>query len=268
MKSRILPGFRLSLTYTLIYLGLIVIIPLIALLANITINISAIIEIVSDERLVSALFLSLRTAFISSFINAICGLAITWTLVRYKFPGRQVLDAMIDLPFALPTAVAGIAFTALYAPNGWIGSFFSSIDIKIAFTEVGIILVLIFIGLPFVIRTLQPVLQDLDKSLEEAAYSLGASKFQTFFRIIFPSLLPALLTGFALSFARTLGEYGSVIFIAGNIPNKTEIVPLLIMTKLEQFDYIGASVIGAMMLVISFIMLLIINSLQSWAGKK
>jgi sulfate transport system permease protein len=219
---------------------------------------------VTSPRVLASYRLTFGASFAAASINAVFGLLVAWVLVRYSFPGRKLIDAIIDLPFALPTAVAGIALTTIYAPSGWMGSLLTHLGVKVAFTPLGIIVALTFIGLPFVVRTLQPVLESLDKESEEAAAGLGATRFQTFWRVIFPELLPPLMTGFALAFARAVGEYGSVIFIAGNMPMKTEITPLLIITKLEQFDYAGATAIALVMLVVSFLLLLIINILQRW----
>jgi sulfate/thiosulfate transport system permease protein len=264
MKNRNnLPGFGLSLGYTLFYLGLVVLIPLLGLfLKAFEIPIDQFWKIVTAPRVMAAYKLSFSTAAFAGLLNVFFGLIVAWVLIRYPFPGSRFIDSLVDLPFALPTAVAGIALTSIYSQNGWLGGFFETLGIKIAYTPVGITIALAFIGLPFVVRTVQPVLQDLDAEIEEAAASLGASRWQTFARVIFPELFPALLTGFTLAFARALGEYGSVIFIAGNMPMKTEITPLLIMIKLEQFDYAGAIAIAIVMLVISFILLLVINLLQ------
>ncbi len=264
----ILPYFHLSLGITLLYLSLLLLLPLAAL------SLKALIgdyqhawAILTSKRTLAAYWLSLYTSFIAAVINTIFGLLVAWVLVRYRFFGRALCDALIDLPFALPTAVAGIALTALYTPSGWIGQWFDAIGIQIAYTPLGVMIALIFIGLPFVVRTVQPVLEDLEVEIEEAAASLGATPAQIFWRVILPYLTPALLTGFALAFARALGEYGSVIFIAGNLPMTSEIAPLLIMNKLEQYDYHGAAVIAFGMLLMSFIMLFIINGLQGW-GKR
>ena len=287
-RHTILPGFRWTLAYTLLYLSLIVLIPLSAMFLKASAaSWHDIWKAISSPRVVAAYKLSFGTSALAASINVVFGLLVAWVLVRYKFPGKSIVDALVDLPFALPTAVAGITLTALYAPNGWIGklldphgiNFLKAIgfqalgllgekDHAIAFTPLGIAVALTFIGLPFVVRTVQPVLQDLDSEVEEAAASLGASRLQTFVHVILPSLAPALLTGFALAFARALGEYGSVVFIAGNMPMKTEIVPLLIITKLEQYDYIGATAIAAMMLIISFVLLLVVNLLQWWSAKR
>lgn len=263
-----LPGFGLALGYTLTYLGLIVLLPLAGVFfKTATLGPGEIWEIVSSPRVVAALELSFGTALLAASLNAVFGLLVAWVFVRYDFPLKRLFDAAIDLPFALPTAVAGIALTALYAQNGWVGSLLEPLGIKVAYTPVGIALALTFIGLPFVVRTVEPVLRDAERELEEAAASLGASRWQTITRVIFPSVLPALLTGFALALARGVGEYGSVIFIAGNIPFVSEIAPLLIVIRLEEFDYAGATAVAATMLVISFVMLLLINGLQAWTHR-
>jgi|SRR6185312_6342002 len=264
-QPSVIPGFGLTLGFTLAYLGLIVLLPLAALVVR-TFDLSPaeLWAIATNPRVVAAFRVSFGTALIAAIINVFFGLLVAWVLVRYRFPGHRLVDAMVDLPFALPTAVAGIALTALYAPNGWIGRLLDPLGIKVAYTPVGIVVALTFIGLPFIVRTVQPVLQDLEVEHEEAAASLGAGRWQTFNRVIFPAILPALITGFALAFARGVGEYGSVIFIAGNMPAISEIVPLLIVSKLEQFDYAGATVLAVMMLLASFILLLAINLLQSW----
>lgn len=268
-RKRVLPGFGLSMEYTVIYLSLIIIIPLAVLfLKASTIHIDEFWKTVTDERVVASYKLTLYTSFVAAIVNAFFGTLIAWVLVRYKFFGKRIVDTMIDLPFALPTAVAGIALTSIYAPNGWIGHYFNEAGIKIAYTPIGIMIALTFIGLPFVVRSVQPVLQDLDQQYEEAASTLGANPVQIFFKIIFPAIFPAILTGFALAFARSLGEYGSVVFIAGNMPMKTEIVPLLIITKLEQFNYAGAAAIASVMLVSSFILLFLINFWQWKTAKK
>jgi sulfate transport system permease protein len=267
--TRVLPGFSLSLGFTVFYLSLVVLIPLSALLLN-TLQMSwdAFWLAVSSPRVVASYRLSFGAALIAAAVNAVFGTLLAWTLVRYEFPGKKLLDALVDLPFALPTAVAGIALTALYAPNGWIGRYLEPWDIKVAFTPLGVAVALVFIGLPFVVRTIQPVLEDTEKELEEAAACLGANRLQIFSFVIFPAILPALLTGAALAFARALGEYGSVIFIAGNMPMISEITPLLIITKLEQYDYAGATAIAVVMLGASFIMLLAINLLQAWMRRE
>jgi sulfate transport system permease protein len=265
----VLPGFNLALGFTLLYLSLIVLIPLsAAFFKTFTLTWDAFVAHVTAPRVLASLRLSFGMALIAAAINAVFGLLVAWVLVRYPFPGRRVIDAMVDLPFALPTAVAGIALTAIYAPNGWLGAPLGEhFDLKVAFTPLGILVALTFIGLPFVVRTVQPVLEDLERELEEAAQSLGASRAQTFTRVIFPTVLPALLTGFALAFARAVGEYGSVIFIAGNMPMVSEIAPLMIITKLEQYDYAGATAVAVVMLVASFLLLLAINLLQWWSRR-
>lgn len=262
---RVLPGFGLTLGFSVLYLSLIVLIPLSATFFKTAgMEPARFWETISSSRALASYRLTFGASFVAAAINAVAGLGIAWTLTRYRFPGRNLLDAMVDLPFALPTAVAGIALTTLYAPNGWIGSL---LPFKVAYTPLGVSLALLFIGLPFVVRTVQPVLADLGPELEEAALSLGAGGWQTFRRVVFPEVFPALLTGFALAFARALGEYGSVVFISGNLPNKTEITPLLIITRLEQYDYRGATALAVVMLVISFALLLVINLLQKWAGR-
>ena len=266
-KRRVLPGFGITLGFTLLYLSLIVLIPLSTVwLKTVTLSWSEFWGIVTSARTLAAYRLSLETAWMAASVNVIAGLLVAWVLVRYRFPGKRFIDGLVDLPFALPTAVAGIALTSLYASNGWIGRYAEALGLKIAYTPSGIVIARIFIGLPFVVRTVEPVLQDFDSAVEEAAASLGASRWQTFMRVIMPELLPALLTGFALAFARGLGEYGSVIFIAGNMPLRTEITPLLIMIKLEQFDYAGATAIALVFLSLSFAILLGINILQRKRG--
>lgn len=267
-QPSVLPGFGLTLGYTLTYLGLIVLLPLAALILRpAELGWNGFWEVVTAPRVVASLKLSFGAAFVGATVNAFFGLVTAWVLVRYQFPLKRLVDALVDLPFALPTAVAGIALTTLYAPNGLIGQLFAPFGIKIAFTWAGIALALTFIGLPFVVRTVQPVLQDLERELEEAAAGLGATRRQTFIRVILPAIAPALVTGFALAFARAVGEYGSVIFIAGNMPMATEIAPLLIVIKLEQYDYAGAAAIAVVMLAFSFVMLLILNLLQRWARR-
>lgn len=267
--SRVLPGFNLSLGFTIFYLSLIVLIPLSAVfLKTFTMTWDAFVTAVTSDRVVASYKLTFGASLIGATLNALFGGIVAWVLVRYKFPGKKIIDAMVDLPFALPTAVAGIALTALYSPNGWIGRYLEAIGIKVAFTPLGVIIALTFIGLPFVVRTVQPILEDAERELEEAAASLGASHWQTFAKVIFPTVLPALLTGFALAFARATGEYGSVIFIAGNMPMVSEITPLFIVTKLEQYDYAGATAIAVVMLTASFLMLLTINLLQAWTRKR
>ncbi len=266
---RVLPGFGLSLGFTIAYLSLIVLIPMIAVFAKAaTFTWPEFWSAVTSPRVVASYKLSFGTSLLAAAINVVFGFMLAWALVRYSFPGRKLVDALVDLPFALPTAVAGIALTAIYAPNGMIGRYLEPLGIKIAFTPIGVLIALIFIGLPFVVRTVQPVLEDLDVELEEAAATLGAQRFQTFRKVVLPTLTPALLTGFALAFARAVGEYGSVIFIAGNIPMVSEITPLMIITKLEQYDFKGATAIAAVMLVISFVMLLIINALQGASDRR
>ncbi|MDB5989452.1 MAG: cysT [Herbaspirillum sp.] len=266
---RVMPGFHLSLGFTLFYLGLIVLIPLSAVfLKTFTMTWPAFWDAVTSDRVVASYRLTFGASLLAALINVIFGGIVAWVLVRYRFPGKKIIDALVDLPFALPTAVAGIALTALYSSNGWIGQYLALIGIKVAFTPLGVLVALTFIGLPFVVRTVQPVLEDVERELEEAAASLGASHFQTFARVIFPAVAPSLLTGFALSFARATGEYGSVIFIAGNMPMVSEITPLFIVTKLEQYDYAGATAIAVVMLLVSFILLLTINALQAWSRKR
>ncbi|RYZ87312.1 MAG: sulfate ABC transporter permease subunit CysT [Moraxellaceae bacterium] len=268
-QTRVLPGFGLSLGFTLAYLSLVVLVPLSAVfIRSLGIGWEGLVEILTSERILKALQLSFSTALIAALINVVFGLLLAWSLVRYSFPGKRLVDALVDLPFALPTAVAGIALTTLYAKNGWLGQYLEPLGIQIAYTSAGITLALIFIGLPFVVRTVQPVLSDLEVELEEAAAALGASRLQVISKVIMPILFPALLTGFALSFARGVGEYGSVIFIAGNQPFKTEIAPLLIISRLEEYDYAGATTIAVVMLLISFVLLLLINFLQSWASRR
>jgi len=268
-RSRVLPGFGLSLGFTLAYLSLIVLIPLSAVfIKSLGIGWDGLWEILSSERILKSLQLSFTTALLAAFINVVFGLPLAWCLVRYSFPGKRLVDALIDLPFALPTAVAGIALTSLYAPTGWIGQYLEPLGIQVAYTPIGITLALIFIGLPFVVRTVQPVLSDVETELEEAASALGATRFQTITKIILPILFPALLTGFALAFARGVGEYGSVIFIAGNQPFETEIAPLMIISRLEEYDYAAATTIAVVMLLISFAILFLINLLQAWASRR
>ncbi|ACB75346.1 sulfate ABC transporter permease subunit CysT [Opitutus terrae] len=264
----VLPGFGLSLGFTLAYLGLIVLIPLsAAFIRTAGMSWSDFVAAVASPRVLASYRLSFGASFAAAAVNAVFGLILAWVLVRYRFPGRRIVDALVDLPFALPTAVAGIALTTIYSPNGWVGQWLEPHGIKVAFTQFGVFVALTFVGLPFVVRTLQPVLEELEPEIEEASASLGANRWQTIVRVLLPELLPALLTGFALSFARALGEYGSVVFISGNMPMKTEIVPLLIITKLEQYDYRGATAIAVVMLIISFLMLLVINLLQKWSRR-
>jgi sulfate transport system permease protein len=269
LKRNVIPGFGVTLGFTLAYLGLIVLIPLSAVVWKTTdLTLAQFWATVSEPRVVASLKLSFGASLIAAAVNGFFGLILAWALVRYRFPGKKIVDTLVDLPFALPTAVAGIALTAIYAKNGWLGQYLEPLGIKVAFTPVGIMVALIFIGLPFVVRTVQPVLEDLDKEIEEAAASLGAGRTQTIFKVVLPIILPALLTGFALAFARAVGEYGSVIFIAGNLPMVSEIAPLMIISKLEQYDYSGATSIAVVMLFFSFILLLVINSLQAWTAKR
>jgi len=264
-----LPGLGLALGITWLWLGLVVLVPLAALVIRPwELGPAGVWAVVTEPRVLAALRLSFGAALLAALVDLPIGLLIAWVVTRYRFPGRRLLDAAVDLPFALPTAVAGLALTALYAPNGWLGAPLAAMGVKVAFTPLGVTVALIFIGLPFVVRTVQPVLVDLEAEIEEAAASLGASRWQTFQRVLLPTLFPAIVTGFALAFARAVGEYGSVIFISGNMPARTEITPLLIMTKLEQFDYAGATAIAVVMLVVSFIMLLVINLLQHWSARR
>lgn len=265
----VLPGFNLALGFTLLYLSLIVLIPLSALFfKTATLGWGGFWDVVTGDRVLASLRVTFLTSFVAAVINAIFGLIVAWVLVRYRFPGKRFVDALVDLPFALPTAVAGITLAMLYAPNGWLGQYFAAHDIKVAYTPLGIVVALTFIGLPFVVRTVQPVLADVEAEVEEAAASLGAGRWDVFRRVIFPAIYPALLTGFALAFARAIGEYGSVIFIAGNMPYISEISPLLIVAKLEQYDYAGATAIAVAMLLISFALLLSINALQWWSSRR
>jgi sulfate transport system permease protein len=263
MRRGILPGFGLGLGYACAYLGLMVLLPLAALVWKAYgIGAQELLQLLSSPRTLAALRLSFAGAFASALINVVAGLLVGWVLVRYRFPGRRVLDAAVDLPFALPTAVAGIALTALYAPSGWIGKFLAPLGIQIAYTPIGVLIAMTFVGFPFVVRTLEPVLESLDQGVEEAAHTLGANRVQAFLRVILPTLMPALLTGFALALARAVGEYGSVIFIAGNIPMRSEIAPLLIVEKLEQFNYAGAAAMAVVMLGFSLALLLLLTLLQ------
>ena len=267
-KIRVLPGFKLTLGYTLLYLSLIVLIPLAAAFVKTsTLSWAEFSHDVFSPQAMASYRLSFGASLFAALVNAVFGLIVAWVLVRYSFFGKKFVDALVDLPFALPTAVAGITLATIYAPNGWIGQLFTPFGIKISFTRLGVFVALTFIGLPFIVRTVQPVLEDFDSEIEEAASSLGANRWQVFWRIIFPTLTPALLTGFALAFARALGEYGSVVFISSNIPMKTQITPLLIMTKLEEFDYPDATALAVVMLVISFVILLAINLLQWWTSR-
>ncbi|NMM08303.1 sulfate ABC transporter permease subunit CysT [Polaromonas sp.] len=264
-SRRVLPGFNLTLGYTVLYLSLIVLIPISALLfKTFTLTWEQFWLAVTSPRVLASYRLTFGASLIAALVNLVFGLLLAWVLVRYRFPGKKLVDALVDLPFALPTAVAGISLTALLAGNGWIGQYLEPLGIKLAFTPAGIVIALIFIGLPFVVRTVQPVLEDAEKELEEAAMSLGATRLQIFTRVIFPHIAPALLTGFAMAFARAIGEYGSVIFIAGNMPMISEITPLIIIGKLEQYDYAGATAVAVVMLVMSFVLLLVINALQAW----
>lgn len=268
-QPSVIPGFGLALGVTLSWLILIILIPLSGLAwRSSALGWSTFWTLATDQRTVNALRISFGTAFAAALINVVFGVILAWVLVRYRFPGKRVIDAMVDLPFALPTAVAGIALTTLYAPNGWIGSLLAPLGIKIAFTPIGIVFALVFVGLPFVVRTVQPIMEEIDKEVEEAAATLGANRFQTIRRVLLPGLAPAVLTGFALAFARGVGEYGSVIFIAGNLPYVSEIAPLLIVIRLEEFNYPAATAIAAVMLIISFAMLLIINMIQAWSRKR
>jgi sulfate transport system permease protein len=267
-KNSVLPGFKLTLGYTVLYLGLIVLIPLACTFWKASaLTWDQFWHIVTAPRVMASYRLSFGASFLAALINLFFGLLVAWVLVRYQFWGKRFVDALVDLPFALPTAVAGIALTAIYAPNGWIGHWLAPLGIKVAYTRLGVLVALTFIGLPFLVRTVQPVLEDFDREIEESAASLGANRWQTFWRVTLPMLRPALLTGFTLAFARALGEYGSVVFIAGNMPMKTEITPLLIITKLEEFDYPGATAIAVVMLVASFVLLLAINFLQWWSHR-
>ena len=266
---RVLPGFNITLGFTLFYLSVIVLIPLSALIFK-TFNLTwdQFVAAVTSPRVMASYRLTFGASFIAALVNAVFGLLLAWVLVRYEFPGKKIVDALVDLPFALPTAVAGISLTALLASNGWVGSLLEPYGIQLAFNRYGVVIALIFIGLPFVVRTVQPVLEDAEKELEEAATCLGATRLQTFRYVIFPTIAPALLTGFAMAFARAIGEYGSVIFIAGNMPMVSEITPLIIIGKLEQYDYAGATAVATVMLGISFVMLLVINALQAWQRKR
>ena len=265
-RHTVLPGFDLALGFALFYLGLIVLVPLsAAFLKTFTLTWSQFLEATTTPRVLASYRLTFGASFLAALVNAVFGLVTAWVLVRYEFPFKRLVDALVDLPFALPTAVAGIALTAIWSTNGWVGQW---LPFKVSFTPVGVFVALVFIGLPFVVRTVQPVLEDLNREYEEAAATLGASRWQTFNKVVFPILMPALLTGFALAFARALGEYGSVIFIAGNMPMISEITPLLIITKLEQYDYAGATAIAVVMLVVSFALLLVINLLQAWSRRR
>ncbi|MDB5887523.1 MAG: sulfate transporter permease subunit CysT [Rhodocyclales bacterium] len=268
-KLRVLPGFNLTLGYTLGYLSLIVLIPLAAIfLKTTTLTLERFWEVTTSPRVLASYRLSFGAALLAAVINTVFGFLLAWSLVRYRFFGKKIVDALVDLPFALPTAVAGIALSTVYSPKGWMGQLLSPLGIKVAYTPLGVLVALVFIGLPFVVRTVQPILEDLETELEEAAASLGAQRWVTFRTVIFPLVLPALLTGFALAFARAVGEYGSVIFIAGNIPLVSEITPLMIITHLEQYDYAGATAIAVVMLVASFTLLFVVNALQAWSTRR
>ncbi len=268
-SKRVLPGFNLTLGYTVFYLSLIVLIPMSALFfKTFTLSWEQFWFAISSPRVLASYRLTFGASLIAALVNLVFGLAVAWVLVRYTFPGKKIVDALVDLPFALPTAVAGISLTALLAGNGWLGQYLEPMGIKLAFTPAGVVIALIFIGIPFVVRTVQPVLEDAEKELEEAATSLGASRLQIFIHVILPHITPALLTGFAMAFARAIGEYGSVIFIAGNVPLVSEITPLIIIGKLEQYDYAGATAVAVVMLLVSFVLLLVINGLQAWQRRK
>lgn len=268
-QPSVLPGFRWALGFTLVWLTLIVLVPLAGLfLRSSSLGWDQFWALALDPRTLNALKISFGTAFAAALANVVFGVLLAWVLVRYHFPGKRIVDAIVDLPFALPTAVAGIALTTLYAPKGWIGSLLAPLGIKVAFTPLGIVVALIFVGLPFVVRTVQPVMEEIDREVEEAAATLGATRFQTIFKVLLPGLAPAVLTGFSLAFARGVGEYGSVIFIAGNLPYKSEIAPLLIVIRLEEFNYAAATAIAAVMLVLSFAMLFLINSIQAWSRRR
>jgi sulfate transport system permease protein len=265
----VIPGFGLAVGFTLSYLAILVLLPLSALIfRSASLGWAQFVALAFDPRVLAALRLSFGASLVAALINMVFGLLVAWVLVRYRFPGRRFVDAVIDLPFALPTAVAGIALTALYAPNGWVGQAFAPLGMKIAYTPVGIVVALVFVSLPFVVRTVQPVLEEIDAELEQAAATLGANRFQTVTRVVLPTIMPSLLTGFALALARSVGEYGSVIFIAGNIPYVSEIAPLLIVIRLEEFNYGGATAVATIMLLISFAMLLAINLIQAWSRRR
>ncbi len=268
-QPSVIPGFGLTLGFTLVYLFLVILIPLSGLVwRSAALGWADFWRIATDLRTLKALEISFGTALIAAAVNVVFGTIVAWVLVRYDFFGRRIVDAMVDLPFALPTAVAGIALTTLYAPNGWLGKPLAELGVKVAYTPLGIVVALIFIGLPFVVRTVQPIIEEIDREVEEAAATLGASRFQTITRVLFPGLAPAILTGFALAFARGVGEYGSVIFIAGNLPHVSEIAPLLIVIRLEEYNYPAATAIAAIMLALAFVMLLVINLLQAWSRKR
>jgi len=268
-QPSVIPGFGLTLGFSLAYLTLIILIPLSGLVwRSAALGWADFWAIATDRRTLNALKISFGTAFIAAAVNVVFGTIVAWVLVRYRFPGRRIADAMVDLPFALPTAVAGIALTTLYAPNGWIGHLLMPLGIKVAYTPLGIVIALVFIGLPFVVRTVQPIMEEIDKEVEEAAATLGATRFQVITKVLFPGLAPAIITGFSLAFARGVGEYGSVIFIAGNLPFKSEIAPLLIVIRLEEYNYEAATAIAAIMLALSFLMLLVVNLVQTWSRKR
>jgi sulfate/thiosulfate transport system permease protein len=268
-RRSVLPGFGLTMGFTLMYLSVLVLIPFVAMFVRaLELTWPELWALISSERAVASYQLSFGASLVAAVVNLFFGLMTAWVLVRYTFPGKKIIDALVDLPFALPTAVAGIALTGIYATTGWVGQYFEPFGIRISYTVIGVIIALTFIGLPFVVRTVQPVLQDLEAEVEEAAATLGASRWQTFRRVLLPSLVPALLTGFAMAFARAVGEYGSVVFIAGNIPFRTEITPLPIIIRLEQYDFAGAAAIGGVMLIAAFLLLLIINGLQVWSGAR
>jgi sulfate transport system permease protein len=268
-RPSVLPGFNLALGFTLVYISMIVLVPLAAVVVKTTaLTLSQFWDTVTSPRVMASYRLTFGASLIAALLNTVFGLALAWVLERYDFAGKRVVDALVDLPFALPTAVAGIALTAIYAGNGWIGQFLEPLGVKVAYTPVGVLIALVFIGLPFVVRTVQPVLHDFEAELEEAAATLGANRWHVFARVILPALAPALLTGFTLAFARAVGEYGSVIFIAGNVPMVSEITPLIIVTKLEQFDYAGATAVASVMLLVSFALILTINGLQSWNRRR
>ena len=268
-QPSVIPGFGLTFGFTLAYFSIIILIPLLTLaLRSASLGFEGFFRYAFDARVIGALRVSFTTSLIAAAVNVVFGTLVAWVLVRYRFPGRRIFDAIVDLPFALPTAVAGISLTALYAPNGWIGQIFAQFGMRIAYSPAGIVIALIFIGLPFVVRTVQPVLEEVNREVEEAAATLGATRWQTITRVLLPGLSPAILTGFALAFARAVGEYGSVIFIAGNIPFVSEIAPLLIVIRLEEFNYVGATVIAAVMLIISFGLLFLINLIQAWSRRR
>ncbi|MGF7050227.1 sulfate transport system permease protein [Paenibacillus sp. DS2015] len=268
VQRKVIPGFGITMGFSVFYLSLVVLLPLTALLFNSTgLTWDKFWHVATDPRVLASYRVSFTTSAVAALLDAVLGLLLAWVLVRYNFPGKSLFDALIDLPFALPTAVAGISLTALYSQNGWIGSLLEPLGIKVAFTPIGITLALMFIGIPFVVRTVQPVLLDMEKDAEEAAATLGAGRFRTFRKVLLPELIPPLITGFALAFARGIGEYGSVVFISGNMPMRTEIAPLLIMSKLEQYDYAGATAVAMILLFVSFVLLLIINSFQRWTRR-